>query len=441
MTSGDTKLGNKNTLFMTQYPVSDLGMSIAVTDDAGRPIPASKMGQKGEVALKVKYTNNTDASKYGYEVSADANRDYDIILQQAADDTWQPDSNSNYIWQYVGEYKVEKLTVTVAGTVKEFAGGEHGVPKMYTITSEAPTADNLTISAVKQDATVFGMQDGVVTGEFLASYTPGVTVSMSFAPLDARGKMYAIVPGMKVQVEYIYQDGTTAPNGGYSWTGTTPYERYTDTADSPKVSGSIYEFNLSGAKTLLAGRYTVTGKLFWTENGETQWKSLENLQDINAYSVRPTVSLGLDESTPKSVTVNTVVGNNSADATKASTFTADNSIGDSNADGNIDYAIVYMGFAAGHDGHCAGDCSKSDYDADKKAGTVFADTNKKYADYTAPKVIMTLKNGGAFASTMNVSGKAAGEIALAYSFASGTASDTQTVGSITAKDVKEGTHI
>lgn len=378
MTSGDTKLGDKETPFMTQYPVSDLGMSIAVTDDAGRPIPASKMGQKGKVALKVKYTNNTDTSKYGYAVSADANRDYDIILQQAAYGTWQPDSNSNYIWQYVGEYKVEKLTVTVAGTVKEFAGGEHGVPKMYTITSEAPTADNLTISAVKQDATVFGMQDGVVTGEFLASYTPKVTVSMSFAPLDAEGKMFAIVPGMKVQVEYIYQDGNTAPNGGYSWTGTTTYERYTDTADSPKVSGSVYEFNLSGAKTLLAGRYTVTGKLFWTENGETQWKSLENLQDINAYSVIPTIEItGVTPGTNSPVTVNPEAKKN---VPTGGTFAAVNSFAK-------DYAVVYMDYEPFNVNNNPGIASG----VDKTMPTHSAE----FANYTAPQITLSIANVGA----------------------------------------------
>ena len=327
MDEGNTKLGSRDAVFMTQHKVSELGMKVTITDDAGRNIPADKLGS---VELNVNYAANT-AKNYGYEVSATGNKDYAISMVQQSDGSWQPDSQANVIWQYVGEYEVNNLSVRVGEKTQIFAAGKNGVPEKYTVTSQAPTAANLAIKSAKLDQTEFGKSDGAVTGAFLAAYPTKVTVEMTFSPLDVNKQMYAVVPGMSVTVDYQYQDGTSVPNGGYSWTGVTGYENHRDTCDNPDVSAEKYSFTAMSSKTLLAGRYSVTGTLHWTEDGKEQTKSVGNLGSINVWSVQPTVTVtGLsyddnfaDDSDLVNVTVNkNGDGDQSYLNANADTFTA-----------------------------------------------------------------------------------------------------------------------
>ena len=412
MEPGQTVLGDKNADFMTQYKVSELGMSVSITDDAGRTIPANKLG---EVKLTVNYAGNSgsNVAVYGYEVKGTAPT-HSIIMAQQADGSWTPRSQDNIIWQYVGEYKVSDLSVSVGGTTQSFPAGEHGVPEKYTITSKAPTAANLEIKSAKLDQTEFGKSNGAVTGDFLASYSPKVTVDMTFSPLDVSGQMYAVVPDMSVTVDYQYQDGTSAPNGGYSWTGYTDYESYTDTCSTPTVSGGKYSFIASGSKTLLAGRYTVSGTLHWKENGQEMTKSVGNLGSINVWSVQPTVTVtGVSPTGP--VTVNPAGG---TEATDIGTFDAVNSYGE-------DYAIVYVQYAEGQIGTCAGNCSESSVEGEKLAEKDITADSNQYADYTLPKVTFSIANMGSVPASIRTN-DGSGDI---VSFSDGT-SKTVEIGTI-----------
>ena len=401
MDEGTTKLGSRDAAFMTQHKVSELGMKVTITDDAGRSIPADKLGS---VELNVNYAANT-AKDYGYEVSAVGNKDYAISMVQQSDGSWQPDSQANVIWQYVGEYQVNNLSVRVGEKTQMFAAGKNGVPEKYTVTSQAPTAANLKIKSAKLDQTEFGKSNGAVTGAFLDAYSPKVTVEMTFSPLDVNKQMYAVVPGMSVTVDYQYQNGTSVPNGGYSWTGVTGYENHRDICDNPDVSAEKYSFTATSRKTLLAGRYSVTGTLHWTEDGKEQTKSVGNLGSINVWSVQPTVTV-TGVSPTEQVVVNPAGG---TAATTNNLFVATNHSGPT-------YASVYMA-----------------YEASAKNGTYNGSeqTNEfasRFADYTAPTVSLKIENAGNFDTVFEASG---GSQTLAANFTPSNPSATISVGKIT----------
>ena len=403
MTEGTTELGSRDAAFMTQHKVSELGMKVTITDDAGRNIPADKLGS---VELNVNYAANT-AKNYGYEVSAVGNKDYAISMVQQSDGSWQPDSQANVIWQYVGEYEVNNLSVRVGEKTQMFAAGKNGVPEKYTVTSQAPTAANLAIKSAKLDQTEFGKSNGAVTGAFLAAYPTKVTVEMTFSPLDVNKQMYAVVPGMSITVDYQYQNGTSVPNGGYSWTGVTGYENHRDTCDNPDVSAEKYSFTATSKKTLLAGRYSVTGTLHWTEDGKEQTKSVGNLDSINVWSVQPTVTV-TGVSPTGSVVVNPA-GGTAATTSTENLFVATNHSGPS-------YASVYMA-----------------YDVSTKNGTYNGNeqTNEfasRFADYTAPTVSLKIENAGNFDTVFEANG---GSQTLAANFTPSSATATITVGKIT----------
>lgn len=401
MDEGTTKLGSRDAAFMTQHKVSELGMKVTITDDAGRSIPADKLGS---VELNVNYAANT-AKDYGYEVSTTGNKDYAISIVQQSDGSWQPDSQANVIWQYVGEYQVNNLSVRVGEKTQMFAAGKNGVPEKYIVTSQAPTAANLKIKSAKLDQAEFGKSNGAVTGAFLDAYSPKVTVEMTFSPLDINKQMYAVVPGMSVTVDYQYQDGTSAPNGGYSWTGVTGYENHRDICDNPDVSAEKYSFTAMSSKTLLAGRYSVTGTLHWTEDGKEQTKSVGNLGSINVWSVQPTVTV-TGVSPTGSVVVNPAGG---TAATTNNLFVATNHSGPT-------YASVYMA-----------------YEASAKNGTYNGSeqTNEfasRFADYTAPTVSLKIENAGNFDTVFEASGSSQ---TLAANFTPSNPSATISVGKIT----------
>ncbi len=391
MDEGTTKLGSRDAAFMTQHKVSELGMKVTITDDAGRNIPADKLGS---VELNVNYAANT-AKNYGYEVSATGNKDYAISMVQQSDGSWQPDSQANVIWQYVGEYEVNNLSVRVGEKTQIFAAGKNGVPEKYTVTSQAPTAANLAIKSAKLDQTEFGKSDGAVTGAFLAAYPTKVTVEMTFSPLDVKKQMYAVVPGMSITVDYQYQDGTSVPNGGYSWTGVTGYENHRDTCNNPDVSAEKYSFTATSSKTLLAGRYSVKGTLHWMEDGKEQTKSVGNLDSINVWSVQPTVTVtGLsyddnfaDDSDLVNVTVNkNGDGDQSYLNANADTFTATSHYGSN-------YAVGYMQYTP--------------YDETNNLGTdgnghTMPTYSRAYAHYIAPMVRLSAEGIGVGVHTLHL---------------------------------------
>ena len=279
MEPGQTDLGSKSsTEFMHQFAVKNLGMSVAIRDNAGNEIPSDKIES---VQLSVDYTAPADDA-YGYKVQSGAIKHYDVNLTWDGEQrVWTADS-SPYIWQYVGEYKVQGLTVTVKGGKSlTYAAGTSGVPTAYTIMTKGPDSSNISLEDVKQVAKEFGKSSNNITGTFLQSYDlSGTNLKVSLKPKDKGGHQYAVLDNVTATLKLTYKNGKTAPNGGYSWTDTSAYENIT----LPMAAGDGDGIYRAGATPLLAGTYSAAIEVKVGKNTTTM-----NLSDISAYSKAPTV--------------------------------------------------------------------------------------------------------------------------------------------------------
>ena len=302
MEAGTTALGSADADFMADNYVKNIGMYVALTDNSGRTIPAEKVK---DITLNVSYTANTDADTYGYEVASGANRSYTIKLnsQDAETGYWLVNADSNDNWQYVGQYVVSNLTVTMAnGSTLVSNAGQNGVAKEYTVKSSAPTVENLAISAPIQNQTTFGMTGNNVTGTFLQSYGGAslAALDISLTPTDANGNSYARMPEFSVTLNLLYKNGSTAPNGGYSWTDTNPLTDIDLAMTNVNTSTNRY---VAGSSSLLAGDYELSATV--TMGGETT--SVGGWQRISVYSVKPEVTMTSVEPSG-TVTVNPEAG-------------------------------------------------------------------------------------------------------------------------------------
>lgn len=286
MTPGNTKLGDRNAAFMAQHKVSELGISVKFSDYMGNPIPQEKLSA---VTLNINYQANKNAATYGYEVMDSANCIYAIPLTYSSDH-WDI-KTTNYIWQYVGEYEVTGLQVTASGITKNYThDNTNEIPAMYTVTSKAPSVEILQVEEITQPATEFGKNDaGAVVGTFLQAYNPNIAVKLKLNAKDADGRQHAVVPGVTMKLTMTYQNGTTAPNGGYSWSGNSGYENISVTMVK---NPNNYTFTSSGEHVLLAGKYALKGTIVM---GETE-KDIGSLNSIQAYSVLPELAI---ESVPR----------------------------------------------------------------------------------------------------------------------------------------------
>ena len=298
MDPGDTTLGDSSTPFMTKYYVKDIGIKVTMTDDAGRAITGSVL-DKMKVNLGVSYAKNTDLS-YGYEVTSGAAASYTIpFTYNSSEAAWVVDtSQSDYAWQYVGEYTVSGLTVMV-GNHTLSADKVAGVPKMYTVTSDSPDANNLSIEGFSQNATEFGKTDGVVTGTFLESHNPSVVATTKLTYVDTAGETkkadYARISGTKMILNLDYQDGNSAPNGGYTWTGSSSYTAIKLSMTNTDTGTTEYS---SGTTPLLAGTYKLSITLMIGDDEGNPITSYTNadgvtktLQDIEVYSMKPSLTV------------------------------------------------------------------------------------------------------------------------------------------------------
>lgn len=279
MEPGQTDLGSKSsTEFMHQFAVKNLGMSVAIRDNAGNEIPSDKIES---VQLSVDYTAPADDA-YGYKVQSGAIKHYDVNLTCDGEQrVWTADS-SPYIWQYVGEYKVQGLTVTVKGGKSlTYAAGTSGVPTAYTIMTKGPDSSNISLEDVKQVAKEFGKSSNNITGTFLQSYDlSGTNLKVSLKPKDNAGRQYAVLDNVTATLKLTYKNGKTAPNGGYSWADTSTYENIT----LNMIAGDGNSIYMAGATPLLAGTYSAAIEVKVGKNTTTM-----NLSDISAYSKAPTV--------------------------------------------------------------------------------------------------------------------------------------------------------
>lgn len=361
MNPGNTKLGDKNTAFMAQHKVSELGISVTFSDYMENPIPQEKLNA---VTLNINYQANKNTA-YGYEVMDSASRSYTIPLTYSSDH-WDIKTTS-YIWQYVGEYKVTGLQVTASGIIKNYThDNTNGIPAMYTVTSKAPSVEILQVEEITQPATEFGKNDaGAVVGTFLQAYNPNIAVKLKLNAKDADGRQHAVVPGVTMKLTMTYQNGTTAPNGGYSWSGNSGYENISVTMVK---NPNNYTFTSSGEHVLLAGKYNLKGTIVM---GETQ-KDIGSLNSIQAYSVLP--ELVVKSINPRG---DCQVNKNGGIFTKdAETFSAYNYYGQY-------FAVLYMKYDV-----------NTDQGLNNGTGLWTNLHKEKYAKYTIPTANFSISNLG-----------------------------------------------
>lgn len=368
MTPGKTALGDSKTAFMTAHKVGDIGMSVAITDGKGRSIPADAF--KSGVALNLTYQDNTDA-KYGYAVngyaaSVSGNGQWTITMEKKGD-VWTPNSAcAALVWQYVGEYKVDDLTVNGTTYIPGAAGAE-GVPTMYTVTSAGPDASNIGQPKVTQGSTELGItSNGTIVGAFLAEHDPQIKVQIGLVDSKGNEVKYVALDGAKATLQLHYTGGSDT-NGGYTFSGSNAL---TDIAMSLTANGTTYS---SVGTKLLAGTYELSGTLTW--NGVT--KPLTGLKDLHVFSVRPDVTVTAISPTPGTqVTSNANITKADNHLTaNAKEFTGIPSMG-------THYAIVYMEYKEGDEPGVYGDRTMKTYSAD-------------YSYYTAPTITLRTNNMGA----------------------------------------------
>lgn len=367
MTPGKTALGDSKTAFMTAHKVGDIGMSVAITDGKGRSIPADAF--KSGVALNLTYQDNTDA-KYGYAVngyaaSVSGNGQWTITMEKKGD-VWTPNSAcAALVWQYVGEYRVDDLTVNGTAYIPGAAGAE-GVPTMYTVTSAGPDASNIGQPKVTQGRTELGItSNGTIVGAFLAEHDPQIKVQIGLVDSKDNEVKYVALDGATATLQLHYTGGSDT-NGGYTFSGSNAL---TDIAMSLTANGTTYS---SVGTKLLAGTYELSGTLTW--NGVT--KPLTGLKNLHVFSVRPDVTVTAISPAPGTqVTSNANITKADNHLTaNAEAFTGIPSMG-------THYAIVYMEYKVGDEPGVYGDHTMATYSAD-------------YSYYTAPVITLQTDNMG-----------------------------------------------
>lgn len=372
MEPGQTDLGSKSsTEFMHRFAVKDLGMKVTIRDNAGRVIPADKVES---VLLAVNYAAPQDDA-YGYRVQSGAGRGYEVSFTWDGEQRLWTAASSPDIWQYVGQYTVQKLTVTVKGGKSlTFEASTAGVPAAYTLMTKGPDSSNISLEDVKQTTRVFGKSGNNVTGTFLEKYPlEGTNLKVSLQPKDSDGRQYAVLDDVTAVLKLTYKDKKTAPNGGYTWAETSAYENIT----LPMTAGDGSGTYKAGATPLLAGTYSAAIEVKVGINTTTL-----NLSDISAYSKLPDVTMALADGTPATVTVN-----KSGGTAYGETFEANNVVKD-----RYD-AIVFVGAER--------------FTAENNVGTftykpLFGSTqtikstqnSAHFADYTMPWLMFTLADAG-----------------------------------------------
>lgn len=289
--TGSPNFGSDSAPFMKSYNVAeDAGITISIVDDAGRAIPSSKIS---DISLNLNYVDNTKKS-YGYEVKGYSRKPKVVFntpsVDAEGDETGTWTASQDLAVQYVGEYTVTNLTLTMSdGSTIEIGRGEHGVPEKFTVTSAGP--ENNVECEVRQNRTVLGMEGTKVTGRFLDVQNPGITVTAQVKYTDAQGNdriaSYVKLDDFGVKLHFSYKNGKNAPYGGYSWSGGNTLEDF----DMQLVAGENTQNGIpynSTSMKMLAGSYGVSGTI--TLNGSTIPINY-SFSDIEVHSVSPTVSV------------------------------------------------------------------------------------------------------------------------------------------------------
>lgn len=383
-----TSLGGKDAAFMAHNRVEEIGMSIKLTDGSGvYTMPAEKIAK---VQMVVNYAGNDDLS-YGYKVNPNAvgGTDVDTIsfVDPDGDGTYVVDPQQNFSWQYVGEYTVSEVRVTMVGAANDpivfTPNGTNGIPNMYTVTSKAPQASDLTIGELMQSSLTLGMRGDNVTGTFLEKYKGTalgqIEAVLKYEDADGNTKNAAAVDvGVSVKLHLTHQ-GKNVDYGGYSWGSQT--NALTDISLSMSDNGGTY---IAGETPLLAGVYNVEA-IVTVGDGAPETKQG---QPISVYSMKPTVTMtavspgnDVEVTVNKDTTAPTLVAN-------AVTFKARNAIVN---DGKN--AVVFASY--------------SEYGDNQNPGVNGNDTSytfsKNYANYEMPTIQFALENAGGVCQNFTLS--------------------------------------
>lgn len=282
-----TDVGDASSPFMTEHELGEeTGLYVTILDDDGRAVTAAKIS---DVALNMTYGGNEDLG-YGYKVSnKGAYSPYIKLNASNGQGTWTISEDRTV--QYVGVYSAQNVKVTMSnGSTIVLNPGENGVPAQFTVTSQGP--ENNVKLRVSQGSTVLGKDAvGNVTGLFLGSQDPNVSITARIVYEDEDGNekvaQYAVIDDFGINLSLNYASGKTAPNGGYSWTGTSPYENIelALTSGQATTNGTPYSSN---STTLLAGTYNLSAS--YHLNGST-YPVNHTFQPISVFSMSPTVKV------------------------------------------------------------------------------------------------------------------------------------------------------
>lgn len=361
MSTAKPALGSSNTAFMTEHPISELDISVRLTDAYDRLIPATG---SDNMYITLTYQPNT-AERYGYKVSGYPG---DILTKtitlENSNGSWVPNAASAaQVLQYVGEYTV-KLTINGRDYTSATTAA---VPEKYTVTSAGPTAANLGKLQITNTGTFGKDTNGAVNGKFLGSYPLGITVTPT---LTANGKPVNYVAISADAVTYsLRHTGNSMEYGGYTWQGSNDL-----TAVSGTLGASGTGYASTGSQQLLAGTYTGTVSFKWGSTTKTV-----GLQPISVYSVCPEITVKGVEPAGE-VTFNAIT-----DTAKHYLVENVNEQKGTNTFGTY-YAVVFMKYEP--------------YTAENNHGksTEHDDTHTTnsglFAHYIAPKVTLQVTNAG-----------------------------------------------
>lgn len=312
MISGNTTLGGTNAEFMKQFALKDIGMQVVLTDAEGNQIPASEVA--ANITLNISYVPPTASNAYGYKVQSGAGKNYAIKLTNVnAENGTYVVSDGSSVWQYVGEYTVKSLSVTIGGqTLTLTPDGSNGVPTKYTVTTQTYDAGDITPIDIKQGSTVFGKTGDNITGTFLLSYNlEQFNIKFKLNAQAVDGTQYVVLEDDDVTAQLeLTHTGGSSQNGGYSFTDS----EYTNITVPMSNSNGLYR---ASASVLLAGNYNA--QIRYTIAGT---EKVETLKSISVYSKKPDVTMELGSGTPTTVTVNKDGGT----AASTNTFTGNNLI-------------------------------------------------------------------------------------------------------------------
>ena len=388
-TDGVVKLGDAGTEFMTKFYKNKLGLTVAVTDGRGHPIPAGKVRA---MTLHYSYTAPT-TDEYGYAVESGANE-----KSGAMQLTWDAERGCYTVadktaWSYVGRYEVKDLTVDfVSGgktATQTVAAGTNGVPTAYTITTKGPDlSKHVTVQLYNNGkySRPYGKTVDTVTGTFLQSYDVGTFYAA--VGLTAEGQPVQHVSlgdAVSAQLELKYLDGKQAPNGGYTWSGESSYEHIILPMTKQHGSSSY----AAGSTPLLSGGYSARVQVTVGSKKLEQSFTADDGSNrvIEVFSKAPDVTMALAAGTPEPVTVNKGGGIEYSEV-----FTANNEVKDGHT------AILFANAEQFTTANNIGEYKYKEWDwgsvgyVDKIA----TDTtySSYFADYTMPSIKFTLSNGG-----------------------------------------------